>query len=367
MERWGAREPEPSMRDILMFAEVVHGKIDPWHTEAREAFQYVGYPPPPGAPYWPQPGYPLATGADIASTTPVGYGGVYGGYGGGYGYPPLGAPAGYCPQPGYPLAMMGAEANPAKNPISVLPRTPAAAVHTARGAGGARIERAVSTRRAPATDVVGARTPAAEKGTVRPSSARSALRNAERPPWRIPGNSKSDKREEEDTAHASAKARRALSVSRVRPRAAAAPAPAVVQFAADRPPSPPHRAPSTPAAASMPHHPAGSHATHAASLPRYEPSAYSQQPQPQQAGPVSTKAAPGGSYTHDAGGQPIALGYDWLAAAAPTGAVALQFHAFQPHETAQLDPRRYRGLPASAMWSIPAAGVRTRRIDNLHF
>lgn len=49
----------------------------------------------------------------------------------------------------------------------------------------------------------------------------------------------------------------------------------------------------------------------------------------------------------------------------PREVAAFRFEPFEPQFMRQLDPRSYRGFPPSALWNIPAAGVRTVRRDNV--
>ena len=90
-----AHEPEPSMRDIMAFSEVVHGKADRWHTEARDQYQYVA----------------SASATPVAYGVPNGHGGAQPGYAAGtpenttygpahgYGYGAHDPYAQYQPQP----------------------------------------------------------------------------------------------------------------------------------------------------------------------------------------------------------------------------------------------------------------------------
>ncbi|KAG8459306.1 hypothetical protein KFE25_014151 [Diacronema lutheri] len=424
-----AHEPEPSMRDIMAFSEVVHGKADRWHTEARDQYQYVA----------------SASATPVAYGVPNGHGGAQPGYAAGtpenttygpahgYGYGAHDPYAQYQPQPPPPdvgardaggariggargggsrAASPGADADTRAGPARSLSprsvaRTPGAADRDgggggggSRSGGGARDDSAStaqpgSARRATST-------------SARAAAARQALPasvpNAERPPWRHSGSATKKCGKKDDastaatssrTARASTEARRALSRPRSAERDSAAQRQQQQQSAPAVSFAPDGATRSTTAAGTsrvgVTHHLAGPHGAHAA-LPRYDAAAYGAgPPAPQhyaqhphehpapvgvdaaaihargqfegQSAPPSASFAPFGTPS-----QPVALGYGtWPPStpAAPVGAVALQFHAFQPARMAQLDPRTYRGLPASAMWPIPAAGVRSRRLDNL--
>lgn len=480
-----AREPEPSMSEILSFSEVVHGKTDRWNTESRDQFQYVA----------PTSAVPVAYGV------PGGYGGqaAYSAAPGAYGYGPPGHASNHPQQQASTTASSRAKVRSRSTsprgdrgvqqemPMRSVSPLPGAA--SPRGRAGGHDAPADADFNATGSRSGSVSRPASASARMgRLSLTSSTLPIDERPPWRIPGSvsKKCGKKAREDRAEieerqkalrevrafcvsrsclsclppgcnaalvslprqraprpcctasfaialphsmlcglarkdkgssarclrrlrtlcvhaartpharlhaprarcasrrtraqASFESRRAHSAARARPRTSDQHA---VRFAPGTAAAAQHGG-AQPAPATT----TASMRAAQAGLPSYDPSVYATSPAERR---LSTTADEDAAMQQQQQQrhqidqqqmeqqqmaqqrmeqqyqQPVALGYgSWppSAQAAPAGAVALQFHSFQPVQMAQLDPRTYRGLPASAMWPIPAAGVRTRRLDN---
>jgi hypothetical protein len=376
--------PEPTVRDIMAYSEVVHGKVSPWQTEAREQFTYVSphgatpvayaAPPPP-----PHHAHGYGAPADSARASSADYAGHAAAYGqpapqspdGGRRQPPQPQP----PPPAQPPWWHAGEAAAAPH-AGTTRANPSAGQQATDAAGGDEAADPTSARAASA-----AKQRARSAAALR-AQASLAVTNADRPPWRPAGNT--DKKygaRGREGATTPPRTPRASSAARARPTSAAAAGADKQAQPAAKDAHPPHPPSSR---VGVTHHLAGPHPAHAG-LPQYNPAAYGgggapalpPQPQPQPHFGSAGQSAYGGGGGAPAAPQhlvmaghtvPYGLGYGaWPpgAHAAASGAVALQFHAFQPAQTRQLDPRSYRGLPASAMLPIPAAGVRSRRGDNL--